>query len=90
MIWHRTEINAVLEELNTDKEHGLASAEANARLAKHGPNELVEKYFGNYYRSLGQEYHEMGKEWFKKAIHKHYSYKITNLNTSVLSVTPAR
>jgi len=43
MIWHRTETNVVLEELNTDKERGLTSSEAGARLAKHGPNELVER-----------------------------------------------
>jgi len=43
MNWHRIETNAVLEELNTDKERGLNSAEAKARLTKYGPNELVEK-----------------------------------------------
>ena len=43
MNWHRTEINTVLDELNTNKERGLTSSEAQARLSKHGPNELVEK-----------------------------------------------
>ena len=43
MNWHRTETNAVLEELNTHKKRGLTSTEAGARLSKHGPNELVEK-----------------------------------------------
>ena len=43
MNWHRTETNIVLKDFNADKERGLTSTEANDRLAKHGPNELVEK-----------------------------------------------
>jgi len=43
MNWHRTETQVALDTLNSDRETGLASKEAQARLSKHGPNELVEK-----------------------------------------------
>jgi Ca2+-transporting ATPase len=43
MNWHRTETSVVTNELKTDKDRGLTSAEADSRLSKHGPNELVEK-----------------------------------------------
>ncbi|MBN1449876.1 MAG: cation-translocating P-type ATPase [Anaerolineales bacterium] len=42
MNWHTTEIQVALEEHNT-KDTGLTSAEVQARLKQHGPNELVEK-----------------------------------------------
>jgi Ca2+-transporting ATPase len=43
MNWHTIEPIDALENLKTSKENGLTSAEAQARLTKHGPNELVEK-----------------------------------------------
>jgi len=43
MLWHRTDSEVAIKELTTNKETGLTVAEAQARLAKHGPNELVEK-----------------------------------------------
>ncbi|MFL7871096.1 MAG: cation-translocating P-type ATPase, partial [Anaerolineales bacterium] len=43
MTWHRTETNIALDQLNTNQETGLTNTEAQVRLAKHGPNELVEK-----------------------------------------------
>ena len=43
MNWHRIETIIILEKFNTDKERGLTLSEADTRLKKHGPNELVEK-----------------------------------------------
>jgi len=43
MNWHTTETQVALDKLNTNKERGLTSTEAQTRLSKHGPNELVEK-----------------------------------------------
>ncbi len=42
-IWHRQEIDEILAQLGTDSGQGLTSAEAEQRLAKFGPNELVER-----------------------------------------------
>jgi Ca2+-transporting ATPase len=42
MNWHRIKAEKILVELKSDAA-GLSSAEAQARLAEHGPNELVEK-----------------------------------------------
>ena len=38
--WHATELNAVAAALGTSPESGLTQAEAERRLAEHGPNEL--------------------------------------------------
>jgi len=43
MDWHTIDSLAVIKELNTDRVTGLTSAEAQIRLSKYGPNELVEK-----------------------------------------------
>lgn len=40
--WHNLSVDDVLNRLNT-KPHGLGSKEANARILKHGPNEIVER-----------------------------------------------
>jgi Ca2+-transporting ATPase len=40
MKWHTLESGGLCKELQTDPEHGLKAAEAVARLAKYGPNEL--------------------------------------------------
>ena len=41
--WHRLETTQVLEALGTEREAGLATAEAERRLATYGPNELTER-----------------------------------------------
>jgi Ca2+-transporting ATPase len=43
MLWHRIDNADAVKELTTNIETGLTASEAQARLAKHGPNELVEK-----------------------------------------------
>ncbi len=53
--WHSLSISDVLKELQTDPELGLTAAEAQARLAKYGPNELHEQPRpGFLVRLLGQ------------------------------------
>ncbi|MGE5251861.1 MAG: cation-translocating P-type ATPase [Bacteroidota bacterium] len=41
--WHLLSVEDALRQLGTDAQSGLSAAEAEARLARHGPNELVEK-----------------------------------------------
>ena len=41
--WYQMPVDEVLSTLGTDATTGLSTAEAQARLAKAGPNELVEK-----------------------------------------------
>ncbi|MGD9406282.1 MAG: cation-translocating P-type ATPase [Anaerolineae bacterium] len=41
--WYRQETTEVIESLATDAQAGLTPAEAQRRLAEHGPNELVER-----------------------------------------------
>ena len=41
--WYRQETTEVIESLATDGQAGLTAAEAQRRLAEHGPNELVER-----------------------------------------------
>jgi Ca2+-transporting ATPase len=41
--WHSRPIDHVVAELETRLEHGLSPAEAQTRLAQHGPNELKER-----------------------------------------------
>ena len=41
--WYRQETTEVIESLATDGQAGLTPAEAQRRLAEHGPNELVER-----------------------------------------------
>jgi Ca2+-transporting ATPase len=43
MDWYTIDFTVALDKLNTDKTDGLTNSEAQARLDKHGPNELVEK-----------------------------------------------
>lgn len=40
--WHSLSVDAVLQQLSSDIESGLADEEATLRQAKHGPNELAE------------------------------------------------
>lgn len=41
--WHRHPVETVVEELGSDATSGLSGAEAQSRLARFGPNELVER-----------------------------------------------
>ncbi|MEZ4710067.1 MAG: cation-translocating P-type ATPase [Caldilineaceae bacterium] len=41
--WYNAEIDDVVQQLTSDRENGLSDAEVQARLAKYGPNELVER-----------------------------------------------
>ena len=41
--WHSLDIAATVSRLTTDLQTGLSSAEARARLERHGPNELAER-----------------------------------------------
>jgi len=41
--WHRLDAQEAVEQINSDLQNGLNSAEAARRLAEHGPNELVER-----------------------------------------------
>jgi Ca2+-transporting ATPase len=41
--WHGLDVHALCDELRTDPDRGLKSAEAGARLARHGPNALPER-----------------------------------------------
>jgi P-type Ca2+ transporter type 2C len=43
MDWHQTDVKTAVTTLNVNKETGLGASDAQARLAKYGPNELVEK-----------------------------------------------
>ena len=40
---HNESIEALIQLLSTDKAHGLTSAQAQEKLAQHGPNKLREK-----------------------------------------------
>ncbi|HSR48656.1 MAG TPA: cation-translocating P-type ATPase [Anaerolineales bacterium] len=50
--WHAAEIAAVAEGLGTSPENGLAEADAQRRLAEHGPNELREAPRPGFFRLL--------------------------------------
>ncbi len=41
--WHTLEVDEVARQLGADRERGLAAAEAERRLAEHGPNLFVER-----------------------------------------------
>ena len=41
--WYRLSINTTLQQLGTDTGQGLSKAEVTTRLAKYGPNELIER-----------------------------------------------
>ena len=43
MLWHSTDIDAVLKHLEADPARGMSQAEAARRLAQHGANELVKE-----------------------------------------------
>jgi magnesium-transporting ATPase (P-type) len=51
-VWHATELNAVAASLGTSPDSGLSQAEAERRLAEHGPNELREAPRPGFLRML--------------------------------------
>jgi P-type Ca2+ transporter type 2C len=53
--WYRKETSEVISLLNSDAEAGLAPAEAQHRLAEHGPNELVERGLKSPWRILWEQ-----------------------------------
>jgi Ca2+-transporting ATPase len=53
--WHRKETTEVVSLLATDAEAGLPPAEAQRRLAEHGPNELVERGLMSPWRILWEQ-----------------------------------
>ncbi len=53
--WYRKEATEVISLLNSDANAGLGAAEAHRRLAKHGPNELVERGLKNPWRILWEQ-----------------------------------
>lgn len=56
MNWHTRTHNEVIDALGTHVARGLASAEAEARLARHGPNELVETGAKSPWRILWEQF----------------------------------
>jgi Ca2+-transporting ATPase len=55
MNWHVLETAEVLARLEADPEHGLSQAEAQRRLAEHGPNELIEGRLKSPWRILWEQ-----------------------------------
>lgn len=56
--WYKLDPQAVLKELNSAPEGGLADAEAARRLEEHGPNELVERGVRNPWAILWSQFTE--------------------------------
>ncbi|MDY6875822.1 MAG: cation-translocating P-type ATPase [Chloroflexota bacterium] len=54
--WHSRTIQEVAESLGTDLAVGLTTAEAEARLAQYGPNELAEKPRPGFWRLLLEQF----------------------------------
>lgn len=54
--WHRMTINEVISTLKSDKACGLSKAEANRRLAEHGPNELEAARRSSPWSMLGEQF----------------------------------
>ncbi len=53
--WYRLETADVLARLGADPERGLSQAEAQRRLAEHGPNELIERGLKSSWRILWEQ-----------------------------------
>ena len=56
MNWYQLDVESALRELQSDREAGVSTAEAEARLQKHGPNELVERGGRNPWRILWEQF----------------------------------
>ena len=54
--WHWMTINEVISTLKSDKDCGLSKAEANRRLAEHGPNELEAARRSSPWSVLGEQF----------------------------------
>ena len=59
MIWHSSDVQDVLKELNTDVEHGLLGSEAADRLEIHGKNSTArsdnKKLFSSFISQLNNK-----------------------------------
>ncbi len=55
MTWHLAEIEGALHRLQSNEQSGLSAAEVQARLARHGYNELVEKKDRTWLRILWEQ-----------------------------------
>jgi len=54
--WHQMTISKVISTLKSDKDCGLSKAEANRRLAEHGPNELEAARRSSPWSTLGEQF----------------------------------
>jgi Ca2+-transporting ATPase len=54
--WHGKDVTAVETELDSDRETGLTHAEAAARLARHGPNQLERQRRTGSLRLIGRQF----------------------------------
>ncbi len=54
--WHRMTINEVISALKSDRDCGLSKAEADRRLAEHGPNELEAARRSSPWSMLGEQF----------------------------------
>ena len=50
MIWHSSDISAVLNELSVDKDNGLQNGVAYEKLEKYGKNQITEAKPTSYFR----------------------------------------
>src|SRR5512139_4325722 len=56
MDWHKTAAADVLKQLNASLERGLTQDEAEQRLQKYGPNELVDRGTKNPWKILFEQF----------------------------------
>ncbi len=56
--WHKLSLQEVIETLETDPEKGLDLGEASKRLARYGPNELIERGARSAWRILFEQFSE--------------------------------
>jgi len=57
-VWHSLSVEDVAKKLGTDLDHGLAAAEAAARLSQLGPNELIERAGPSFWRLLLDQFRQ--------------------------------
>jgi len=57
-MWHNLSLQQVTQKLATDAERGLTAAEAAARLARYGPNELVEREGPSFWLMLLDQFNQ--------------------------------
>jgi Ca2+-transporting ATPase len=56
--WHNLSLQAAAKELDTDLERGLSAAEAEARLKRFGPNELLEREGPSFWKLLLDQFNQ--------------------------------